>query len=141
MNTLKTILCGYSLLISLLLSAQEKTFPQHIPYHTKMEVSTEALERLFHSSGTFTLKLSPSFILNGSIQNRIDKGPLVITLLIKTENLQGAMLSLSRSIRQDGAIQYTGHLLKLHDPDGMLLVEKDKQYYFIRSEQRYLVAE
>jgi hypothetical protein len=141
MNTLKIIFCGYSLLFSLLLSAQEKSFPQNIPYHTKMEVSSEALEKLFHSSGAFSLQLSPSFTLSGSIQNRMEKGPWVITLLIKTENLQDAMLSLSRSILPDGSIQYTGHLLKLHDPDGMLLVEKDNQYYFIRTEQRYLVAE
>ena len=65
----------------------------------------------------------------------------VVSLLIKTENMQGAMLSLSRSLRSDGSWLYTGHLLKLHEPDGMLLVEKDGQYYFIRTEQKFLVAE
>jgi hypothetical protein len=140
MNTLKTIFCGYSLLFSLALSAQEKSFPENIPYHTKIEVSSEALEKLFHASGTFTMKLAPSFTLTGSVQNRIEKTASV-TLLIKTENLQGASLSLSRSLRPDGSIQYTGHLLKLHDADGMLLFEKDNHYYFIRTEQRYLVSE
>jgi len=141
MNTLKTIFCGCSLLISLAISAQEKSFPENIPQHNKIEVSTEALEKLFHASGSFSIRLAPSFTLTGSIQNRIATGASVVRLLIKTENLQGATLSLSRSVTPDGTVQYTGHLLKLHDAEGMLLTEKDKHYYFIRTEQRYLVSE
>ncbi len=141
MNTLKTIFCGCSLLSVLLLSAQEKSFPQNLPFNTKMEVSSESLEKLFHSTSVCTLQLTPSLSVTGTIQNRMEKGLSVTTLLIKTENMQGAMLSLSRSIRQDGSIQYTGHLLKLHDAGGMLLEEKDKHYYFIRTEQKFLVAE
>jgi hypothetical protein len=141
MNTLKTIFCGCGLLSALLLSAQEKSFPQNIPYHTKMEVSAESLENLFHSTGSCTLMLSPSFSVTGTILSRTEKGSSVTTLLIRTEHLQGALLSLSRSARQDGSFQYTGHLLKLRDPDGMLLMEKDSHYYFIRTEQRFLVAE
>lgn len=141
MNTLKTIICGYGLLHSLLLSAQDKSFPQNIPYQAKIEVSAGALEKLFHSTGACKLQLSPAFQLNGRIQNRTEKGPLVSTVLVSTENMQGAMLSLSRCARPDGSIQYSGHLLKLHDSDGELLVEKDGHYYFIRTEQRYLVAE
>lgn len=127
--------------MSLALSAQEKSFPENIPYHTKIEVSTDALEKLFHVSGSFTMQLAPSFTLTGSVQNRIVKESSVSTILIKTENLQGATLSLSRSLKADGSVQYTGHLLKLHDADGMLLIEKDNHYYFIRTEQRFLVSE
>jgi hypothetical protein len=29
----------------------------------------------------------------------------------------------------------------LHEPDGMVLVEKDKRYFFIETQQRYLVTE
>ncbi len=141
MNTLKTLICGYGLLNSLLLSAQDKPFPENIPYQAKIEVSTEALEKLFHSTGACKLQLSAAFQLNGNIQNHTEKGPLVSTVLVSTENMRGAMLSLSRSVKPDGSIQYTGHLLRLHDPDGMLLVEKDGHYFFIRAEQRYLVAE
>jgi len=141
MNTLKTIFCVYSLLISLAISAQEKSFPENIPQHKKIEVNTEALEKLFHASGAFSIQLGPSFILTGSIRTRIVTEASVVRLLIKTENLQGTTLSLSRSVRSDGTVQYTGHLLKLHDAEGMLLAEKDKHYYFIRTEQRYLVSE
>ena len=141
MNTLKTIFCGCSLLISLALSAQEKSFPENIPFHTKIEVSAEALEKLFHVSGSFTMQLAPSFTLTGSIQNRIIKESSVSMILIKTENLQGATFSLSRSLKSDGSVQYTGHLLKLHDADGMLLIEKDNHYYLIRAEQRFLGSE
>ena len=141
MNTLKTIFFCYGLLHSLLLSAQDKPFPQNIPYQVKIEVSTEALEKLFYSTGTCKLQLSPTFQFVGNVQNRTEKGPSVSTVLISTENMQGAMLSLSRSVKPNGSIQYTGHLLRLHNPDGILLIEKDGHYYFIRTEQRYLVAE
>ena len=141
MNTLKTIFCGYSLLISLALSAQEKSFPVNIPYRTKIEVSTDALEKLFHVSGSFTMQLAPSFTLTGSVQNRIEKEASVSTILIKTENLQGATLSLSRSLKSDGSVQYTGHLLKLHDAAGLLLLAPAGHSSFIRTEQRFLVSE
>jgi hypothetical protein len=141
MNTLKTIFCVCSLLTVLAVSAQEKPFPENIPQHKKIAVSVEALEQLFHASGSFSIPLAPSFTLTGSVQNRIMQGPSVVRLLIKTENLQGATLSLSRSAGPDGTVRYTGLLLKFHDADGMLLTEKDNHYYFIRTEQRYLVSE
>jgi hypothetical protein len=141
MNTLKTIFCAYSLITCLAASAQEKSFPENIPRNKKIEINTKALEKLFHTTGAFSIRLAPSFTLTGSIQNRIVKSGPVISLLIKTENLQGATLSLSRSVRSDGTVQYTGLLLKLHDAEGMLLTEKDNHYYFIRTEQRYLVSE
>ncbi len=141
MNTLKTIFCGCGLLSVLLLSAQEKSFPQNIPFNTKMEISSASLEKLFHATATCTLQLTPALTLTGTVQNRTGQSHSVASLLIKTENMQGAMLSLSRSLRSDGSWLYTGHLLKLHEPDGMLLVEKDGQYYFIRTEQKFLVAE
>lgn len=141
MNTLKTILCGYSLLCSLPLSAQEKSFPENIPFHNRIEVRSDVLEELFHVRGTFSVQLAPSFNLSGSILNRMMKDASVTTLLIKTENPLGATLSLSRSVNPNGSIQYAGHLLKLHEADGMLLFEKDNHYYFIRAEQRYLISE
>ena len=141
MNTLKAIFCGFSLLLSVALPAQEKSFPDNIPYQSRIEVNAGALENLFHINGNFSLMLGPSFTLSGNIMNRISKANAVTTLLIKTENLQGATLTLSRSLMPDGSFQFTGHLLKLHNPDGMLLMEKDQHYYFIRTEQRFLVSE
>jgi hypothetical protein len=141
MNMARTIFCGFSLLLSAALFAQEKSFPANIPYQSRVEVNAGALENLFHLNGNFSLVLGPSFTLSGSIMSRVSKPGSVTTLLIKTENLQGATLTLSRSPMPDGSFQYTGHLLKLHDADGMLLVEKDRHYYFIKTEQRFLVSE
>jgi len=141
MNTLKTILCGYGLLFSLAASAQEKSFPENIPFHNRIEVRSDMLEKLFHVNGAFSVQLAPSFNITGSVLSRVAKSASVTALLIKTENRQGATLSLSRSVNPDGSVQYAGHLLKLHEADGMLLFEKDDHYYFIRTEQRYLVSE
>ncbi|HVY75860.1 MAG TPA: hypothetical protein VG890_13570 [Puia sp.] len=141
MNTLKTWLCICTLLCCLNLAAQNKSFPENIPYQSRYEVSPESLENLFKATGHFTIPLSPDLAITGTVQSRTEKSNSVTNLLIQTENLNGAMLSLSRSSNTNGLVHYTGHLLKLHEQKGMLLVEKEGHYYFIRTEQRYLVAE
>jgi hypothetical protein len=141
MNTLKTILSGICLLFSLLLSAQKKDSPPDLPYSNKIEVSDQALEALFQSPEIVSLDLAPGFRLEGKIQNRSDRGHSVISLLIHVDSDPGGMLSISRYKDPKGKIYYAGHLLKLHDADGMILVEKDKHYYFIETQQRFLVAE
>jgi hypothetical protein len=141
MNTLKTILSGLCLLCSLLLSAQEKNTPAELPYSNKIEVSDRALESLFQAPENISVELAPGFRINGKIENKSDHGNSVISILIKLNNAEGSMLSISRYKDPQGSIYYTGHLLKLHEPDGMMLVEKDKRYYFIETQQRFLVTE
>jgi hypothetical protein len=96
---------------------------------------------LFQSPEIVSLDLAPGFRLEGKIQNRSDRGHSVISLLIHVDSDPGGMLSISRYKDPKGKIYYAGHLLKLHDADGMILVEKDKHYYFIETQQRFLVAE
>ncbi|HEV3221930.1 MAG TPA: hypothetical protein VGZ90_03590 [Puia sp.] len=141
MNTLKTILSGLCLLCSLLLSAQEKNVPAELPYSNKIEVSDQSLESLFQAPENISLELAPGFHISGKIENKSDHGNSVISLLIKLNNTEGSMLSISRYKDPKGSIYYSGRLLKLHEPDGMVLVEKDKRYFFIETQQRYLVTE
>ena len=141
MNTLKTILSILCMLFSLLLSAQKIASSADLPYSSKIDVSPQALETLFHSAATVSLDLAPGFHLQGSIQNRSLPSRSVITLLIKVENNAGGTLSVSRYTDPQGKIYYSGHLMKLHEAEGMLLVEKDQHYYFIQTQQRFLVAE
>jgi len=141
MNTLKTILSCFCLLFSLLLSAQKKESPTDIPYSNKIEVSNQALESLFQSAENISIDMAPGFHLNGKIQNKSEHGSSVTSLLIKVESRPGGMLSISRYKDPKGNIVYAGHLLKLHDADGMMLVEKDQHYYLVETQQRFLVAE
>jgi hypothetical protein len=141
MHTLKTILTGICLLFSLLLSAQKKESPTDLPYSNKIEVSERALETLFRSPEKISLELAPGFHIVGKIQNKSDHSHSVISLLIKLDNQPGGMLSISRYKDPKGNIYYAGRLLKLHEPEGMMLVEKDQHYYFIETQQRFLVAE
>ena len=141
MNTLKTILSGLCLLCSLLLSAQEKAATAELPYSNKIEVSDQALESLFQASENISVELAPGFRINGKIENKSDHGNSVISLLVKLNNAEGSTLSIAQYKDPNGRIYYTGRMLKLHEPDGMVLVEKDKHYYFIETQQRFLVAE
>jgi hypothetical protein len=141
MNTLKTILTSLGLLFSLILSAQKSDTPTDLPYSNKIEVSNKALESLFLAPEIISLDLAPGFRLEGKIKNRSDHGGSVTSLLIKVESRPGGMLSISRYTDPKGNISYAGHLLKLHEPVGLMLVEKDQHYYFIETQQRFLVAE
>ncbi len=141
MNTLKTILTGLSLLFSLIVSAQKSDAPTDLPYSNKIEVSSHVLESLFLASDIISLDLAPGFRLEGKIKNKSDHGGSVTSLLIQVESRPGGMLSISRYTDPKGNIYYAGHLLKLHEPEGLMLVEKDQHYYFIETQQRFLVAE
>ena len=141
MNTLKTVLSTICLLFSLLLSAQKNDSPADIPYSNKIEVSDKVLEALFRSPEKVSLEMAPGFRLEGIIRNKTDHSHSMVSLLIKVDSRPGGMLSISRYKDQKGNIYYSGHLLKLHEADGMVLVEKDQRYYFIETQQRFLVAE
>jgi hypothetical protein len=141
MNTLKTILTGLGLLFSLILSAQKSDSPTDLPYSNKIEVSSQALESLFIAREIISIDLASGFRLEGKIKNKSEHGGSVISLLIKVESRPGGMLSISRYTDPKGKIYYAGHLLKLHDPEGLMLVEKDQHYYFIETQQRFLVTE
>jgi hypothetical protein len=141
MNALKTILSLFLLLCSLILSAQKNGSSTDLPYSNKIEVSETALESLFQSPEHISVNLAPGFHLEGKIQNRSAHGNSVTSLLIKVENKPGGMLSISKYKDPNGNTYYAAHLLKLHEADGMMLVEKDQHYYFIETQQRFLVAE
>jgi hypothetical protein len=141
MNTLKTVLSSICLLFSFLLSAQKKDSPTDLPYSNKIEVSDRALESLFRSPEKVSLEMAPGFRLEGIIRNKTDHGHSVVSLLIQVDSRPGGMLSISRYKDQNGNIYYRGNLLKLHETEGMMLVEKDQHYYFIETQQRFLVAE
>jgi hypothetical protein len=141
MNTLKTILSSFFLFCCFFLSAQNKTSSEGIPYSNKIEISSKALESLFLSTGNISIILAPGFHLDGTIQNRSVHGNAVTSLLISVDSYPGGMLSISRYKDPNGIIFYAGHLMKLHAPDGMMLIEKDQHYYFIETQQRFLVAE
>ena len=141
MNTLKTILTSFGLLFCLILSAQKNDTPTDLPYSNKIEVSSQTLESLFLATDVISLDVSPGFKLEGKIKNKSEHGSSVTSLLIKVESQPGGMLSITRYTDPKGNIYYTGHLLKLHEPEGLMLVEKDQHYYFIETQQRFLVAE
>ena len=141
MCTRKSILSGICLLFSLILTAQKKDSVTDLPYSNKTEVSEQALESLFQSRGKIAINLAPGFLLEGNIENKSSHGNSVMSLLIKIQTPPGGLLSITRYKDPNGHLFYSGNLLKLHEPEGMILVEKDERYYFIETQQRFLVSE
>ncbi len=141
MYTLKTILSGFCLLYSVVLFAQKKDALEALPNSNKIEVSNHSLEALFHSSQNISVDLAPGFRIEGKIENKSNHGDNITSILIQLQNNYGGILSISRYIDANGIVYYAGRLLKLREPEGMMLVEKDKHYYFIQTQQRFLVTE
>ena len=141
MNFLKQILCSICLLYSLTLSAQKNESAPELPYSNKIEVSDQILESLFQANGNISLEITPEFKLAGNIENKSVHGNSVVSMLIRVEGSPYRMLSISRFKDLNGHFHYTGHLLKLHDTEGMVLIEKDQRYYFIETQQKFLVSE
>lgn len=141
MHTLKSILSGICLLCCLGLAAQRKNLVSDIPYSNKIQISEQVLESLFNSAGKISLDLSPDFHLAGYVQNKSNHGNSVTSLLVKVENGKGGMLSIIRYKDFNGHISYSGNFLKLHANEGLVLIEKDQHYYFIETQQKFLVSE
>jgi hypothetical protein len=141
MYTLKSILSGICLLSSIALTAQKNDSLSDLPFANKTEVSGQALEYLFQLNGKIAIDLAPGFRLEGNIQNKSNHGGDVISMLIKLENRKGSLLSITRSRDTNGHIFYRGSLLKLHDSEVLVLVEKEHHYYFVETQQKFLVSE
>ena len=141
MYTLKSILSGLCLFFSISLTAQKKDSVPDLPYSNRTEVSSQVLESLFKSNGRISIDVAPGFRLEGNIQNKSSHGDAVISILVKLENRKGSMLSITRTKDSNGHLFYSGNLLKLHDNEGLVLVEKEQHYYFMETQQRFLVSE
>jgi hypothetical protein len=141
MHTLKSILFGICLFFNLSLIAQKKESAADLPYSNKTEVSDQVLESLFQHTGKISIDLAPGFRLEGNIQNKSNHGNSVNSLLINVENRPGGLLSITRYKDPNGHLFYSGTLLKLHEANGWVLVEKDRHYYFIETQQKFLVSE
>jgi hypothetical protein len=140
MHTLKSIFCNLCLLWSLTLSAQRKDAAANPPYSNKTEVSEQVLESLFQSAGKISMDVA-GFRLEGYIQNKSNHGDSIISLLIRVENRPGSTLSLTRYKNSNSYISYSGNLLRLHDNEGWILIEKEQHYYFLETQQKFLVTE
>jgi hypothetical protein len=141
MKTLKTIICAICMLGTLFVSAQTKEAVTDLPYSNKIEISIKSLESLFLSPDMVSIELAPGFHIEGTIENKAEHGPAITSILIKLNNQTGGILSIVRYHDQYGKIYYSGQLLKLHEQEGMLLIAEDQHYYFIETQQRFLVSE
>jgi hypothetical protein len=141
MNTPKTILSSILLLVSLMSSAQKTASAPDLPYSKKILLSDQVLESLFRISDNISVELGTGFHLEGKILNKTFHGNSGISLLIKVYSQPGGTLNITRFTDAHGKIYYTGRLLKLHEPNGMMLMEKDQHYYFIETQQRFLLSE
>ncbi len=141
MKNPKAILCSFCLLFTLTVSAQNIATSADLPYSNKIEVSNKALESLFISPANVSIELAPGLHIQGTIENKTDHGSSTVSILIKLSGSHPGMLHVTRYKNPAGNIYYAGQLLKLHDAEGLMLVEKDQRYYFIETQQRFLVSE
>jgi hypothetical protein len=141
MYTLKSILSGLCLFFSISLTAQKKDSDTGLPYSNKTEINNQVLESLFQSDGKISMDLATGLRLEGTLQNKLNYGDSIISILIRVENRPGSLLSLTRYKDTNGHVSYSGNLMRLHDSESLILSEKDRRYFFIETQQKYLVTE
>jgi hypothetical protein len=112
-----------------------KQFPQ------KTACDIKSLEKLFTMQDNISLELSPACMLQGKIVSHVKPNAFAETINISLANFHGAVFTLSRIRTDDGHSKYTGHIMNFQSSDAIVLQEENKKYYFIKTEQRFVMTE
>ncbi|HEY8388143.1 MAG TPA: hypothetical protein VIK74_06040 [Parasegetibacter sp.] len=87
------------------------------------------------------LFISPEFTFEGDITANVQKSTRLKTVLIKSTNFKGALLTLSQVIEDDGSITYTGRIIHPESEDAYVLVNENGKYYFEKTNLKMLMVE
>jgi len=107
----------------------------------KIACSTESLERTFNSPGNVTLELESGHFLRGEIISHIHPNSEAETINISLFEYPQALFTLSRIRVNERSIKFVGHILNMRSSDVLILQQENKNYYFIKRQQRLLLTE
>ncbi|MBS1599266.1 MAG: hypothetical protein JST75_13660 [Bacteroidetes bacterium] len=112
-----------------------KKFPQ------KAACDIASLEQLFNMHDDVSLQLSPDFSLEGKIISRKKSNAFAETINIRLSEFQETIFTISRIQTENGETRFIGHILSLEGEEAIVLQFEDKQYFFIKTEQRFLMTD
>ena len=142
MKLTRTCLMGFvfSLFIA---GAQAQEIPINEPDYNKpqlfsdlpssIELQLSAFESLLSSAvgAKINFTITPGFIFNGHVVSKsAPKDRNVQSIVIKSTNYEGATLTFTRVLLEDGTIRYLGRILSMNNSDAYELSHANGKYYF-----------
>lgn len=150
---LKNCVAGaFLLLCSFLAQAQDQKFPINDPDRNKpklfadlpqkMEARISEMQNLFrHKVGAvISMQLSEQFLFEGSIVSKAED-PQVKSVVIRSTNRPGAVLSFSRTQHADGSEKFVGMIISRNNADAYEITKEKGHYVFIKKDLYDLMNE
>jgi hypothetical protein len=110
----------------------------------KMNLTLSDLEPLFHLSvgESVTAKFTKGFFIKGIIVSRSgDSASTVKSVVIKSTNRQGAVLTLTKIMGNGGAYTYRGRIISKDNIDAYEIVKDNNQYILQKKNYYEMVRE
>lgn len=150
---LKNCVAGaFLLLCSFFAQAQDQKFPINDPDRNKpklfadlpqkMEARISEMQNLFrHKVGAvISMQLSEQFLFEGSIVSKAED-PQVKSVVIRSTNRPGAVLSFSRTQHADGSEKFVGMIISRNNADAYEITKEKGHYVFIKKDLYDLMNE
>ena len=109
----------------------------------KIHCPLAVLEQIFSAStdSTVQINLGSQAKIEGTVIARVAVTKEQLSMNIRCNNYQRALLNISRITKADGLFSYIGRIVSLQHGDVLLLWEDNGQYYFIRDKQLLTMVE
>ncbi len=109
----------------------------------KIAIPVTALRQIFSASlnGNISVALGASFKIEGTVIAKANISPEQLSINIRCNNFQNALLNISRITDADGSVSFIGRIVSMHHGDVLLLWEEKGQYTFIRQKQLLAMVE
>jgi len=146
MKNLKPGLCSLSaIFLFALLNAQEPVIPVREPDYSKpllfhqlpqkIECRTHELLSLLQATKgqEIDLDLALNFKFRGTVTSVANKyNGALQSVVIRSVNYDGAVLSFSKTTDEYGVIKYSGRILSFNHGDALEITEEEGRYFFIK---------
>lgn len=117
----------------------------------KIPVSIEKINSLLQSSVGVSASLqtaassetaNKSVEFDGQVISKADKyNGKIQSSVIRSSNFNGATFTISKIIKEDGTISYTGRIISFQHGDLFILEKQDKEYFLVKKNFYELVNE
>jgi hypothetical protein len=112
-------------------------------FQEKINCPLAVLQQIFSATpdSNINLSLGTQAKIEGTVIAKVAVTPEQISINIRCNNFQRALLNVSRITKADGSFSYIGRIVSLQHGDVLLLWEENGQYYFIRDKQLLTMVE
>ena len=113
-----------------------------INFPEKLQIEKQRLDQVFTTRlNRVSLPADKGISFDGTILEKVQKNPNVVSINIRLHNYDSSLLNISRIIQSDLSVTYTARILNIKNGDILLLKNEDGRFYFIREKQSLVIVE